>query len=709
MMFLDPLPPQSSLDRPCLPGASTLLMILVALDMLALSLCAAMPPPLTWRWSNPLPHGANVYGMVQGLGLTVQVGERGQIYTSADLRVWEARTSPTRQSLRSAAFLHERILITGESGTVLYSDDFETYNLVSLNTEDWLEGVAASLNLAVAVGDFGAIYTSADGAQWHRQSSGHTTWLRGVAHGGGLFVAVGENGMVLTSPNGTNWTRRAVPTTAHLNGVAWLGNRFMILANGGYFLLSQNNGYTWTLDNAGTTNRLLGASGTPMRNLVYGVDELRLTSDADSWFDQTAFPLAFPAPSWTYLNALDGGDTYFVAGRSGMMIEGYQTNAVAPFDWFTLKPSIRNWLWEVQRLPDFYAAVGWKGTIMTSEDGRRWNLEFTPPDAQHDVLLGIGGDTNRLVVVGEKGRILLSPNVQANLVHTNSNGMLVTNRSSTLGIFWNVILPTPTSADLQGVTLWQDQFVVSGDLGTLLTSDDGTNWMSHPTPTEGILSGVAGFPHGVVAVGFNGTILHSPNAADWNVVPLSPPTAHWLYRVRWTGDRLVAVGEYGTVLSSTNGFTWTTHPTGQTNWLTDVTYLDGAFYISGVTGTILWSDDLIQFQNLEIPTKKAQFGLAHHGDQLITVGVEGSILRTSLTPNLKPVRIVKFDRVDNQNLFLLGGDPDQRIAIDGTVNFLDWSSSRVFEFLDNTGTLLILDEADEVEPEQEFFRVLTVP
>jgi len=41
--------------------------------------------PQAWRWSNPTPHGGNVFDMAYGLGVTIQVCERGQIFTSDDL------------------------------------------------------------------------------------------------------------------------------------------------------------------------------------------------------------------------------------------------------------------------------------------------------------------------------------------------------------------------------------------------------------------------------------------------------------------------------------------------------------------------------------------------------------------------------------------------------------------------------------------------
>src|SRR5687768_14000696 len=115
--------------------------------------------PTRWRWSNPTPHGGNIFDMAYGFGLTVAVAERGQIFTSEDLQFWQPRDSGTTNSLRAVTFLNGRLIITGERGTVLYADSLEDFRSIDLGTPDWLEGVAASSNLVVAVGDRGAIYT----------------------------------------------------------------------------------------------------------------------------------------------------------------------------------------------------------------------------------------------------------------------------------------------------------------------------------------------------------------------------------------------------------------------------------------------------------------------------------------------------------------------------------------------------------------------
>ena len=76
-------------------------MLLLSFVAFALNMRAAAPA-LPWRWSNPRPHGGNIVDMVYlpQLGVTIQVAELGQIYSSADLNFWVSRQSGTTNDLR---------------------------------------------------------------------------------------------------------------------------------------------------------------------------------------------------------------------------------------------------------------------------------------------------------------------------------------------------------------------------------------------------------------------------------------------------------------------------------------------------------------------------------------------------------------------------------------------------------------------------------
>lgn len=662
--------------------------------------------PARWRWSNPRPFGGNIFDTAYGLGLTVAVTERGQIFTSDDLLFWEPRDSGTTNSLRAVTFFGNRLVITGERGTALWADSLQDFRVVLLGTDDWLEGVAASTNLLVAVGDNGAIYTSRTGTNWSRQTTTITDWLTGVAWAQGTFVAVGERGLIATSANGTNWTKRTSNTTRNLKRVAWINNQFWAVGDGGLLLSSPPNGVIWTMLSSGATNTLFDAEAALDDQVAVGDNEVRLRRNNATWSNELTATNSLSPPPWTYYNAVWEGSLFLLSGRSGMLVEGFQTNIAGGYLWIDRSRPIRNWLWELQRTPEFYVTVGYRGTVMTSANGIDWTLELVPDSVTNTTLFGVGGTTNLLLAVGDSGKVILSSNAFTNLVHTNADGTLLTNLASTLGIFWHA-LPPPTTNALQGVAVFGSQFVLTGDNGTVLTSPDGTNWTQRLTPTLNFLSGVAAFPSGVVAVGKEGTVLTSPDGMGWTSRPTG--TTNWLYRVRYLGGRLIAVGQNGTILTSPDGVDWTARPSGTTRWLNDVTLLADTYFAVGTQGAVLASSNAVNWVSVGTITEKSLYGVACHDGQLVAAGVEGAIVRSQVIPDLTPMRFLGFSQRTNVSAYLIAGKPDQRFTLDRSPTLTNWTPGLLLEFLDSTGTLLLLETIDPNAPPSQFYRATLIP
>ncbi|HVR35904.1 MAG TPA: hypothetical protein VMS21_08640 [Methylomirabilota bacterium] len=648
-------------------------------------------------------------------GLAVQVAECGRIYTSGNLLAWLPRESGTTHSLRAVTFLGSRLLITGERGTVLYSDsdpEFHAGTLLDGPTDDWLEAVAASPSLAVAVGDRGAVYTSPDGIEWNRQNAGFSDWLRGVAYGDGVFVAVGETGRIATSPDGTNWMARLSGTGAHLNRVAHSAGRFTVVGNDGVTLFSTNGGILWLSDPTGASRNLFHTAQAGDERVAVGNEEVRLF-EGGSWsneLDKEAGP-----PPWTYLANIGWPDFFMIAGRTGMVVEGYQTNG-EPYFWIESAPSVRNWLFDVFRTPELYVAVGDRATVMTSRDGIDWELEVVPEAVTNSIFLGLGGTTNLLVAAGNAGSLMVSPNDEVEIVTTNESGMTITQMVSTLGVVWHAVEPRPTSNDLQGVTSFGGTHLVSGGLGEVLSSPDGTNWVVHQTPSSAFLSGLAAHPGGVIASGDDGALLSSPDGTNWTL--RTSGTANWLYRVRHAGDVLMAVGQEGTILTSSDGIDWEPRVSNTTSWLNDVVYIDGAWYVVGNQGAVLSSTNLVDWHSVGTITRKSLSAAATDGALLVAAGIEGVILRSRVVPDLTPITILDYARTlsgdgeNYQSLHLFGGQPDQRFTLDSRAGLMtnEWQTGTMLEFRDSSGTLLYLENIPAAEsPPEEYYRATLVP
>ena len=678
------------------------------------------PPSSHTRWSNPQPHGNQVFGLAYSDGLQrgIQVTERGLIYYSDDLVHWVPREIGTNLALRGVTFFGGgRVVMVGESGAVFYSDNLNAIQSVvpgaleSGSTEDWLEGVAASTQTLVAVGDNGAVYTSVDGSRWKRQSSGTTSWLNGIAYGSAGFIAVGQKGTILQSTNGTNWVSRAVGTKDWL-GIAYGHGDYLAVGRSGT-IGSSSDGVHWALDSTGRTNDLWTAAVNDSARLVGGSFDLLVSEAKGPWMDQF-IQGAYSAPVGTYYAAIARSNYFLVAGRSGLIVEGYQTFTGVPYSWIETHQSLRPWLWSATRLNDLYVAVGQNGALLTSSEGVDWTLELAPRSVTNATLLGVGGDSNLLVAVGTKGSIIRSPNLQTNLANAVTG---TTNASSTFGVIWLDAENKPTTNQLQGVTAGHGLYVVVGDQGDILSSPNGGVWTRRNPVNTNLLSSVVASPSGFIACGQKGTLIAAGvNALAWR--KLTSPTTAWLFRIREHNGTLVAVGESGTVLVSTNETSWTARSSGTTEFLTDVGWAGEVCYLLGQSGTLRWSTNYTTWRELNPFTYRDLYGLASNGKQLILVGEEGAILRSPVIPDPSPVEILAYSRSPDEtgkswnHLFLLGGTLDQHFSIESTDTLPSdvWNSLSYLEMGQGSGTLtFLLTDPTTNTPPQSYFRTRLQP
>jgi len=682
-----------------------------------------------WRWSNPLPHGNNVMDMLVTPDFTVQVGDAGTLYVQRSDGRWAPATTGVQNYLRSTALLNGRIIATGENGCILWSDDGIDFQPAQLtpNTLNWFEGAAASSSRAVAVGDYGAIYTSTNGADWTTASSGTPEWMRDVAFGSGAFVAVGENGTTLRSTDGSIWNPVVSGISAHLNRVRYLGSggagQFIAVGNGGAALRS-GNGTAWTPMNSGTTNHLFDAAVNKSGLLLVGDQEIRMSTDGGTnWLDQIVDLASNAPPAWVYFSAHGKSDSWLVAGRSGLLMEGNCTTNGSDCTWQT-SPSYspHAWLWDLTVQNGIYIAVGDLANINTSLDGILWTQEVVPVSYTNAVLLGVGGTSNLLLAVGNDGKVLASQAGSMEITVTNqvNESTVITNLIvETYGVVWTN-LPAFTTTSLQGVAATEELFIVTGDAGKIFTSPNGTNWTERATTTANFLSSVAIGTGACVAVGNNGTLLRAGvDGATWSVVSLG--TTDWLYRVRWLENQFVVVGENGSIHTSPDGASWTVRTSETTRWLTDITFADGQWFVSGYQGTLLTSTNLVDWSKLPLPTGKSLFATAAKSGQLVLAGVEGVILRNRVTPDTSPVLLLDYSQSIAQDadsvstmyeLFLFGGTPDQIFDFRSITNLSQnlWQTKAVLELYDPSGTLYAIRTRDATNtPPAEFYGTKLVP
>lgn len=695
---------------------------------------------LIWRWSNPLPFGANIADLAFRPGQpTAAVAEYGQLFLSADLFTWTRAETDTRKWLRSAVHFAPpdtnapiRLVVVGEEGCVLVSTNLIGFIPIDLGTTNWLEGVTASDSRLVAVGDRGAIYTSEDGFDWIRRSVPFSTWLRGVTwRPGGPFVAVGENGFIATSPNGIDWSPQISRTTQALNRVIPLANGFCAVGeNGAVVVDPANSANNWRPLATGANGDLYAAAqehrtdlpGQPVGALLVAGDSILRSGipTLNLWIDETDPRRSAPAPGATYLAGYWNGTEAVFAGRAGVIALGFRPNVASAFRW-TVPPSPpRGWLFDVAShsflqtnvtasliddtvtlhtrvlTNESLVAVGDGPVILQSDRGISWTTALLPTNAANIVYLGIATAPDLLVAVGSSGTISHSPAnpvpVLTTNTFTNSLGhtvvVILTNFVSTLGLAWYPST-SPVTTPLQGVDCSNHHWIAAGAGGVLLASTNAIHWTPLSSPISTYLSSVAASPHGWVVSGDSGTLLTSPDGINWT--PRNSGTANWLLRTRWLGDRFLSVGQAGTLLTSTNAHDWTPLDSGVTQQLNDVFRVNDTFYAVGNQGVVIGSTDGTRWSRLPTLTPKALQGLAHADGRLIAVGADGSILRAVVEPLPTPLRLAEWPRSDSENVFLITGEQDHRFHLDRGTNLVDWISSPALEIEDPNGTLLLVD------------------
>jgi photosystem II stability/assembly factor-like uncharacterized protein len=215
-------------------------------------------------------------------------------------------------------------------------------------------------------------------------------------------------------------------------------------------------------------------------------------------------------------------------------------------------------------------------------------------------------------------------------------------------------LPLGASQNLKGIAFNGSRFVVVGDAATILAGDFNytnadpqaqgvTSWMaptSPPSPLTANLSAVT-FSTAYVALGTDGSITSSTDGLTWTVntaVLPAPGTNMNGITFAFVGGvpTYVAVGDGGQIFTSNDlSMPWTARTSGTANNLTSVALVNVYFIAIGAGGTMLESQDGIQWVQLSTNTTSTLRGIAFGpsaasstGVLYVAVGDSGTIITT---------------------------------------------------------------------------------
>ena len=190
-----------------------------------------------------------------------------------------------------------------------------------------------------------------------------------------------------------------------------------------------------------------------------------------------------------------------------------------------------------------FIALGTDGSIVMSTDGNAWTSPgaiANPGARMNSLAFGLVSSAARYVAVGNGGNIFMSADL----------------------VTWTPQASNTTS-DLYNVAFPKDTFVATGADGTLLTSPDAITWTPQISNTPNALRGTTygtgtatGASAQYVVVGDSGTIVTSNDGTSWRVTTL--PGFPNLRAIRF-GTRFVAVGQ-GAVAYSDDAINWSSVP-----------------------------------------------------------------------------------------------------------------------------------------------------
>ncbi len=204
------------------------------------------------------------------------------------------------------------------------------------------------------------------------------------------------------------------------------------------------------------------------------------------------------------------------------------------------------------------------GTMARSADA--WGLRSISSTRAN--LWGVAYDgTDRMVAVGEQGTIL----VRAYSADAGTSNATFSQRVA------------PTSVWLTGVGYGNQRWVVVGDLGVILSSDDGGDtWTARTSGTTARLNAVA-----------------------------------------YGNNRWLAVGEAGTVLTSHDGITWAARPALGTGFFRGLAFGQGQFVFGGASGSLYTTADAVTFTPVPLATTANIEGVAISENRFWVVGSNG--------------------------------------------------------------------------------------
>ena len=214
-----------------------------------------------------------------------------------------------------------------------------------------------------------------------------------------------------------------------------------------------------------------------------------------------------------------------------------------------------------------------------------------------------------------------------------------------------------------------------GTLGGIVSSQDGLLWSQRETDTIEILNDAAFGQNQFVVVGDSGTILTSSDSRTW----LPTRRARLRHSTRWRSTAVPgSLSVTRALLRSTDAVNWASQTTGLTENLVGVVATNGGWVALGAGGTKLQSSDGIRWTATPPPTPIAPPSSLGFGNGLfVAVSPQGFLWSSpdALNWTVRLQTTNAFSRVVFANgLFVAVGSHGTLIS---SLNGIDWTTHAV--------------------------------
>ncbi|MDQ8192434.1 PKD domain-containing protein [Roseibacillus persicicus] len=601
---------------------------------------------LSWTSAN-LPSGTEyLYGVCEGNGIKVAVGNKGTILRKLPGSPWESVASGGTLRLKKVYYDGVRFWALGDDNLILTSLDSATWTPPTAGTDgyswsDYETGLVTD-NQFFAAGDYGRLGVSTDGGESWTENLDSIADVFALAQLPSRVICFGNDHnseanqtqaeVLYATVDGSNWSTLNLPTPFEVSEATYGAGRLVVVGSQGQIQTSS----TFVPDNQAPSGSLTlpatitaRADFSPTGSVIDadGDDLFYYWNLGEGWTEQGPHPtLRFPVGGSRTI------ELAVVDARGGVLQQTFAIEVADPLlEMARIDSSNGETFLATVCAGDQIIAISW-GKLHTATIGN----ELVQTAGIYPVYPNdIASDGTSLVLVGQAYNNTLN----------DWGGGIATS---------TVANPTPLTVEsipadlrhLNAVATGNDIWVTVGDDGRLLSKQAAGSWTERSSGTAEDLNDLA-FGAGLfLAVGDNETILTSANGSNWTSKPA--PSNGSAQGVTYCGNGFCIADSRGLHFTVDGGTSWTSTTLSNFSyrtmvWTGEVILVTGRLYDFGVSS---WVEHLFVSEDGEQWEVVSNDSLADVraweicGDTLFGVGAAGSIFLTDLSSTTTPGSVI---------------------------------------------------------------------